>query len=358
MNKNIPADAALEVSRKDPLKDRALRSPGVLELLRDLLAPQPRPVQCLQVEVTSRCAARCIYCPHTTAAATWRSRHMKDEVFAALWPLLRQTERVHLQGWGEPLLHPRFFDYAALARKAGCQISTTTCGLRMDEDVAAAIVKSGMDVVAFSLAGTDEASNSAREGIPLHRVASAIHILQKVRKDRMAVHLELHLAYILLADRVEAVRGLPALMDELDVHAAVVSTLDYIAVPQHAALAFAPQETEKIAHARALLREAADTAAAAGRVIHYALPMPEPAPTCRENVQHTLYVDAEGALSPCIYVNVPDGTPKDCVYGYAGDQNPLDIWHSEPFAAFRRAHGSATPPPPCARCPKRYEGLG
>lgn len=283
---------------------------------------------------------------------------MKDETFAALWPLLRQAQRIHLQGWGEPLLHPRFFDYAALARKAGCQISTTTCGLRMDEDIAAAIVKSGMDVVAFSLAGTDEISNNAREGIPLSRVAEAIHTLQKVRKDRMAVHLELHLAYIMLADRVEAVRTLPALMDELDVHAAVVSTLDYIAVPSHADLAFAPHETEKIAHARALLREAIDKAAAAGRVIHVALPMPEPAPTCREDVQHTLYVDADGALSPCIYVNVPDGTPKDCVYGYVEDQNPMDIWSSAPFTRFRTAHGSDSPPPPCQACPKRYEGLG
>lgn len=357
MSENTPPPVS-QPPAADPLKNPALRGPGILDMLRDLFAPQRRPVHCVQVEVTSRCAARCIYCPHTTAAATWRSRHMKDETFAALWPLLQQAERIHLQGWGEPLLHPRFFDYAALARKAGCLISTTTCGLRMDEEVALSIVKSGMDVVAFSLAGTDEASNSAREGISLQRVTEAIQTLQKVRKDRMAAHLELHLAYILLADRVDAVRNLPALMDELDVHAAVVSTLDYIAVPGHAALAFAPHEAEKIAHARALLREVADKAAAAERIIHFALPMPEPAATCREDVQHTLYVDADGALSPCIYVNVPDGSPKDCVYGYAGDQNPLDVWRSGPFTDFRRGHGSGNPPPPCLTCPKRYEGLG
>ena len=346
-----------EEKNTDPLKDPRLRGAGVWEILRDLIRNERRPVHCVQVEVTSRCAARCIYCPHTTAAATWRSRHMQDNTFAALWPLLRQAERIHLQGWGEPLLHPRFFDYVALARKAGCLVSTTSCGQRMDEEVAEAIVKSGMDVMAFSLAGTDEESNAARAGISFERVCEAIRTLQNVRKKRLGVHLELHLAYIMLADRVEAVRRLPELMDELDVHAAVVSTLDYIALPGHEKLAFGPHETEKIQAARVILQEAAQKARAAGRELHYALPQPDLAPTCRENVQNTLYVDADGALSPCIYVNVPDGSAKQHVYGLATSQNPLDIWHSEAFAAFRTAHGSAQPPAVCAACPKRYEGL-
>ena len=355
--RSAPSSGAQPDSLPDPLQDPALRGPSVWEMLRDLVRNEPRPLHCVQVEITSRCAARCIYCPHTTAGATWRSRHMEDSTFAALWPLLRKAERIHLQGWGEPLLHPRFFDYTALARKAGCMVSTTSCGQRMDENIAEAIVKSGIDVMAFSLAGTDEESNSARAGVSLARVCEAVHTLQQVRKKRMGVHLELHLAYIMLADRVDAVRRLPALMDELDVHAAVVSTLDYIAVPGHAELAFGPHETEKIAAARAVLQEAAATAHAAGRQLHYALPCPQLAPTCREDVQHTLYVDAEGALSPCIYVNVPDGTPKEHVYGFTTRQNPLEVWHSQPFARFREAHGSAQPPAVCAACPKRYEGL-
>ena len=37
---------------------------------------------------------------------------------------------------------------AALARKAGCKVSTTTCGLRMDPELALRIVESGIDIVA------------------------------------------------------------------------------------------------------------------------------------------------------------------------------------------------------------------
>lgn len=71
---------------------------------------------------------------------------------------------MHLQGWGEPFLHPRFMDFAALARKAGCRVSTTTCGLRMDETLAGQIVGSGIDIVAFSLVGTDEAQQCPARG--------------------------------------------------------------------------------------------------------------------------------------------------------------------------------------------------
>ena len=144
----------------DPLRNPRFQEPSVWQLFRESLFGKPRLLDCIQVEVTSVCPGRCVYCPHTTQAGYWRSRHMEAATFARLWPLMQESGRVHLQGWGEPFLHPRFMDFAALARKAGCRVSTTTCGLRMDETLAGQIVGSGIDIVAFSLVGTDEASNA------------------------------------------------------------------------------------------------------------------------------------------------------------------------------------------------------
>ena len=241
----------------DLLQNPAFRAPGLGERLRELFLGEKRPLDCVQVEVTSCCAGRCVYCPHTTQTGSWRSRHMPDEVFAALWPLLRRSGRAHLQGWGEPLLHPRFFDFAALARKAGCRVSSTSCGLHMDADLAARLVESGMDMLAFSLVGTDAASNAARAGVSFERVCEAIRMVRAAQRGRSGRAVsgenfpEVHLAYLMLADRIEAAAGLPRLMEELDVRMAVVSTLDYIAAPSQAVLAFAPEETDKIARARA-----------------------------------------------------------------------------------------------------------
>lgn len=364
---------ASDVPPRDPLADPAFRAPGFLERLREAFLGDPRPLDCLQVEVTSLCAGRCIYCPHTTESATWKSRHMPDEVFAALWPLLRGARRAHLQGWGEPLLHPRFLDYVALARKAGCAVSSTSCGLRMDAALARRLAESGMDLLAFSLVGTDEASNDARAGVPFARVRESVRQIRKAIGDagRPADRepLEIHFAYLLLADRMEAARGLPALMEELDVEMAVVSTLDYLALSGQAQLAFAPHEREKIAAARGILESIAAEADARGRIIHFALPGADAvadAGGCRENVARTCYVDADGKISPCVYLNVPDNgaTPSGAppadhsrrrVFGDVRAEAPWDIWKKPEFAAFREALVRNAPDPACLACPKRFE---
>ena len=109
---------------------------------------------------------------------------------------MRKAARVHLQGWGEPLLHPDFFQMTALARKAGCAVSTTTCGSGMNADLAERLVASGIDIIGFSLAGTDAASNAARAGVAFETVCAAIEQLQQVRRARQGVHLEIHIAYL------------------------------------------------------------------------------------------------------------------------------------------------------------------
>ncbi|MEG2172518.1 MAG: radical SAM protein [Desulfovibrionaceae bacterium] len=320
----------------------------------------PPQLDCLQVEVTSQCLGRCTYCPHTTQAAHWLSRAMKSATFAALYPLLRSTKRVHLQGWGEPLLHPHFFDFAALARKAGCQVSTTSCGLHMNTPLAEKLVDSGMDIVAFSLTGTDAVSNAARVGVPFERVRAAISTLQHVRAQRGAEHLEVHLAYLLLGDSpesVEAVRALPRLLQQWEIPVAVVSTLDYIAAPEQQAWAFAPHETVKIAHARQVLEDVRMQAARLGSVIHYSLPQPVARAQCRENIQRNLYVDADGLCAPCIYLNIPTTTPDPGrrTFGTVAEQPALDIWNAQDFAHFRKSLVEERPEGACRFCPKRFE---
>ncbi|MFO7708292.1 MAG: radical SAM protein [Desulfobacterales bacterium] len=333
------------------------RGPGLWETIKEAFFGLQRLLDCIQVEVTSRCPGRCIYCPHTTQKEYWQARDMEMTTFGRLWPLMRRSGRVHLQGWGEPLLNPAFFEMAALARKAGCQVSTTTCGLRMDEKLAIEIVGSGIDIVAFSLAGTDAASNTSRLGVDFDRVCEAITTLQAVRRKRMGVHLEIHLAYLMLASTMEAVAGLPVLMQRLGVHAAVVSTLDYIPEPGLENEAFSPSETSKLAKAESILKQTAAEARKLDLDFHYELPDPGAAGTsCRENISRSLYVSADGSVSPCVYVNVPATTAdsRRRVFGSVRDKDPLQIWESPEFLRFRERLASGDPDLPCRSCPKRY----
>lgn len=344
---------------------QGLRGPGPLRSF--FRAFRPRALACLQVETTSHCAGRCVYCPHTVRAEAWKSRHMAPETFAALWPLMLRAGRVHLQGWGEPLLHPNFLDFAALARRAGCRVSTTTSGLRMDQALAEQLVAGGLDIVAFSLTGADAAGNAARQGIPFERVDAAARLLRDARRRLGSPFPKIHIAYLLLASQPESLRGLARLMDDWDADAAVVSTLDLVPAPHLAAEAFRPGERDRIARAQAVADEVGATVRAAGRDFHAVLPRENPAPGCRERPDRTLYCDAEGVISPCVLLNIPvtasaddpadDPVAHRLTFGSVRQEDPLAIWNKPEYRAFREALLRGRPPAVCEACLKRREYL-
>ncbi len=344
-------------NRSSGRSDNKVRGSALWETIREHLLGWRRPLDCIQVEVTSRCPGRCTYCPHTTMRAEWNSRDMDMETFTRLWPLMRRATRVHLQGWGEPLLNPAFLAMASLARKAGCAVSTTTCGLAMNEELAVKLLEAGLDIVAFSLAGTDAASNATRHGVDFDRVCEAVSVLQAVRRARPAMHLEIHVAYLMLASTMEAVRGLPGLMHRLGVDAAVVSTLDYIPSPELEPEGFAPHEAEKLARAAALLTVTEIEARRLGVSFHWALPTQDATDTsCKEKIDRSLYVGADGSVSPCVYVNLPaEGLDSGRrVFGNVREQDPLGIWESVEFHCFRKRLAGGDPDLPCMTCPKRF----
>jgi MoaA/NifB/PqqE/SkfB family radical SAM enzyme len=110
----------------------------------------------IQVEVTLRCNAACTYCPRTVYRSTWENRDLSLDTFERLLPILAKTKMVHLQGWGEPLLHKQFFEIVASVKKAGCKVGTTTNGMMLDRPAISRLVESGIDHVAFSLTGIGE----------------------------------------------------------------------------------------------------------------------------------------------------------------------------------------------------------
>lgn len=337
----------------NPLQNPAFRPPGIIEKLTGAFLGRQLAFDSVQIEVTSHCIGACGYCPHSRSG--WKPRHMTPETFSRLWPILRSCRRAHLQGWGEPLLNPRFLEFQQFARKAGCQTSTTTCGLNITPEMASNIAASGMDILAVSLAGTTQDANNCRVNVPFHRVCDSLRNI-RAAIDAQKSPLELHLAYLLLADRMESALGLPDLMSEYGIDAAVVSTLDYIHRPDQMELAILPHESEKLNQAREILEEISAKAEEKGKIIYYDLPGAQSSENlaCHENPHRSLYIDAEGNISPCIYLNVQGAPESRQVFGNVQEADPIEIWRGLDYENFRNQLKWGNPSPACRTCPKRY----
>jgi MoaA/NifB/PqqE/SkfB family radical SAM enzyme len=319
----------------------------------------------VQVEVTTFCQATCNYCPHTVYREHWTSQHLALATFRRLLPVLARARLVHLQGWGEPFLHPDFFSMVSLARLAGCQVGTTTNGMLLDADALRRVVDLEMTVVAFSLAGVGENNDAVRRGTRFATVLEKIETLREIKARKGARFPQVHVAYMLLRSDLDDLALLPRALEGLGVSQVVVSTLDFVASPSLAreSLKLAPLEEYRQAAAR--LDEVADQARRQGLEIHSQLAPPRDWPNaCSENITGALCLAADGAVAPCVFLNLPveDETYMDregedlyrrVSFGVVQPDQPLlRIWRSPDYRQFRRVWASGHTPPACRGCLK------
>jgi MoaA/NifB/PqqE/SkfB family radical SAM enzyme len=300
------------------------------------------------VEVTSHCQAACVYCPHTVYQSQWTPRHLSPATFAKLLPALARTGLVHLQGWGEPLLHPDFFSLVAMAKQAGCRVGTTTNGMLLDNEAVRRLAASGIDQVAFSLAGTDEKNDVIRPGTSLKKVLEAIYALKRAKEKLGTPGPAINIAYMLWRSGTKDLLKLPQVLQGLGVEQIVISTLDFVPREDLEIETILPQTTGEYEEFSAIFRETAELAKRYGLKVNYQLKEPgERRLICPENVQGALFVAADGRISPCVFANLP--VSRATYYARGGehpyqrlifgnlDSLPLPaIWRHPAYGNFRR----------------------
>jgi MoaA/NifB/PqqE/SkfB family radical SAM enzyme len=318
----------------------------------------------IQVEVTSFCNAACIYCPRTVYQHRWANRHLSLATFAKLLPSLARTRLVYLQGWGEPFLHPDFFRLVARAKQAGCRVGTTTNGMLLDSDVIRRLVESGIDLVAFSLAGTDEKNDAVRRGTSLKKVLAAIQALGRAKEELGSTTPAIHLAYMLLRSGLMDLEKLPVILQGVGVSQIVVSTLDFVPSKELEGEALRPADAGEYEDIRLRLQELARLGKKCGFNIHYQLQRPgSRRPTCTENVQQALVVSADGMVSPCVFTNLPvsgasyfkEGREypyRQLFFGNVNERPLGDIWSRKAYESFRSSFNDGKLVPPCRECAK------
>ena len=346
-----------------------------------------RPFEAFQIEVTSRCNLKCVMCPVTVLAEQWAQRDLPWETFERAAEAFSRTRWVHLQGWGEPLLHRRFFDMAALAKSAGGRVGFTTNGTRLTRANGARLLDVGLDLMAVSIAGACAATHEAiRVGSDFAKLQENLRAFASLRRERGLAAPKVEIFYLMtpanLAELPQAVRLAAALgADEL-----VATNLDYVITPQLDALR-AYSASPPAQALRAALDEAAATARAAGIAFRpYRLQFREMA-VCDLNPLKILFIASDGSVSPCVYTSLagPSQIPRVFEgeasatpvvrFGNLNERPLMEIWESAAYREFRgrfarrvvgagltmlgTAAGAVAdedPPPPeaCRTCPKLY----
>jgi MoaA/NifB/PqqE/SkfB family radical SAM enzyme len=318
----------------------------------------------IQVEVTSHCNALCIYCPRTVFKESWEDRHLSLETFKRLKPVLSRTDLVHLQGWGEPFLNPEFFEIAAFAKGAGCKVGTTTNAMLLNEERIRKVIETGIDILAFSLAGTGESNDIIRKGTSLKKVLKAIETLSREKEKRGKTAPEIHVAYMLFRSGMAELESLPGLLEGLGVSQVVVSTLDFVPTEELRNEAVIPTTREEYEELCSHLDRLVEAGRKKGLNVHYHVVSPEKRQdVCTENIQKALCISSDGAVTPCVYTNLRvSGTYYDLqgkkvgyermVFGNIRERDVKDIWKEKSYAAFRRSFCKGELAPTCQKCPK------
>ena len=122
------------------------------------------PPDVLQISVTSRCNLRCKSCSVWRQESDFNSELHLDEILNVIDECAKWgTKEAHLLG-GEPLLREDWKKIASHVKKAGMSLVVCTNGTLINEDIAAELVESKVDILSVSLDGAKKETHDFLRG--------------------------------------------------------------------------------------------------------------------------------------------------------------------------------------------------
>lgn len=334
----------------------------------------------IQVEVTSRCNAACIYCPQPLL---YIKQHMPFGLFKQLLPYLGCTNLVYLQGWGEPLLNPDLFAMIRACKAKGKRVGFTTNGMLLSDKIIRRLIDLETDIVSVSLAGTTpETHNRIRKGTDFDKIIENLDRLQQIRAEKGSLRPAVHLAYILLASNFHELQDVVELAKRLGAEQIVCSNLSLIIDKVLLTEAVFIRE-EKGQDLNSSLGEIAEEAREQNILFACNQTAPHEQPVyCSENIRSSCVVSVTGEVCPCVFssptLSQPDtqnglkplthiyqNKPVPCYplsFGNIDKESLTRIWNKKEYELFRKFHDpdsaktsiNALPVPQnCASCYKR-----
>ena len=319
----------------------------------------------LQIEPVGQCNLRCRMCaiqfrrdgpPHGPLA------FMDFAAFTRLvdeFPALRE---LHLQGLGEPMMHPRFFEMVAYAAGRGVTVSTNTNLTLLNERRAAACVTSGLARLHVSVDGaTAETYERIRVRSRLDKVVRGLGLLREA-KDRLRSELpRVQMVSVVMRQNLHELPDLVRFAHRWGMERLWVQHLCHDfgeeGLPAHyrPMRDFVQEQTLLEEEPGRVARFFGEARAVAGELgVDLRLPRTRPRPHPPGTPGRTrcgwpwdqAYVSYQGLAMPCCMVSTPDRAN----FGNMIDEGAAAVWNDPAFAAFRARLDSDDPPELCRSC--------
>ncbi len=319
----------------------------------------------IQLEPVGQCNLRCQMCPiqfRTDGPPHGPPAFMDFDMFTDIIADLPSLRELHLQGLGEPMMHPRFFDMIRHAVERGIRVTTNTNATLLTERRAEESVTSGLDTMHISLDGASAATyERIRERAHFDRVLRNLDHLRRARHRHQTEFPHLRLVMVIMRQNLEE---LPALVRLAHAHGIQTIFVQHLchdfgesSLPAH----YAPMR--EFVQSQTLLDDDpariahyfdAATSVAAGLGVDLRLPRTavhaHPAGTPgRERCNwpwHGPYISYQGYSMPCCMIATPDRYN----FGSVRERGVAAVWAGDEYEAFRAGLDSDTPPEICRSC--------
>jgi MoaA/NifB/PqqE/SkfB family radical SAM enzyme len=287
---------------------------------------------------------------------------MDFDLFARLLDQFPGLQELQLQGLGEPMMHPRFFDMVALAAGRGVRVGTNTNLSYLNRRRAERCVTSGLADLHASLDGaTAETYERIRVRAKFDRAVGNLETLVDARRRLGSETPHIRMVVVAMRQNLHELPDLVRLAHRLSIDCMFVQHLCHDfgepSLPAHyrpmrefveneTLVNEAPERVERYFGAsRALAAElGVDLRLPATRPRTH--PPGTPGPARCDWPWRGAYVSYKGLAMPCCMV----ATPDRITLGDTAEAGAEAVWNGPAYQAFRDALSSDTPPEVCQSC--------
>ena len=319
----------------------------------------------VQIEPVGQCNLRCQMCsiqfrqdgpPYGPLA------FMEFEQFTRLVDQFVNVQELHLQGLGEPMMHPRFFDMVAYAGERGIHVSTNTNLSLLNDRRAERCVTSGLATLHVSIDGaTAETYERIRVRAHFERVVRNLERVLAARERLGSKLPHIVLVVVVMRQNLHELPELVRLAYRWSTERVFVQHLCHdfgeSSLPSHyrpmrefvQAESLLNEDPQRVEHYFGIAREEAKELGVDLRLpptqLHLHAPG-TPGPSRCNWPWKGAYISYQGYAMPCCMVSTPDRIN----FGKIVEEGVEKTWSNATYQAFRSQLASDEPPEICRSC--------